>query len=163
MIALEVVGMDVLPDRSSGLLDVVPFCQAGFLILERAEPPLDLDVVSPAALAVHTLTYLVSLQKIFVALAGEPAALIRIRDLRFCRQESFLTCFDTRGGVQCIIQIPANDAAAIPVNDSCQVQEAVLQRDVGYINRPGRVISALRSRYGTTAARCRHFERFGFG
>ena len=118
MTALEVVGMDVLPDRSSSLLDVVPFCQAGFLILERAEPPLDLDVVSPAALAVHTLTYLVSLQKIFVALAGEPAALIRIRDLRFCRQESFLTCFDTRGGVQYIIQIPANDAAAIPVNDS---------------------------------------------
>ena len=118
MTALEVVGMDVLPDRSSGLLDVVSFCQVGFLILERAKPPLDLDVVSPAALAVHTLTYLVSLQKIFVALAGEPAALIRIRDLRFCRQESFLTCFDTRGGVQCIIQIPANDAAAIPVNDS---------------------------------------------
>ena len=49
MTALEVVGMNVLPDRSSGLLDVVPFCQAGFLILERAEPPLDLDVVSPAA------------------------------------------------------------------------------------------------------------------
>ena len=90
MTALEVVGMDVLPDRSSGLLDVVPFCQVGFLILERAEPPLDLDVVSPAALAVHTLTYLVSLQKILVALAGELAALIRIRISGFATRKAFL-------------------------------------------------------------------------
>ena len=55
--------MDVAANSGPGLLDVVPFRQVGFFILEGPEPPLDPDVVSPAALAIHALAYMVLLEK----------------------------------------------------------------------------------------------------
>ena len=53
----------------------MPLRQVGFLILEGPKPTLDLDIVSPTALAVHTLVYMVLLEEFFVLLAGELAPL----------------------------------------------------------------------------------------
>ena len=79
MASLKVVVVDVAADGGSGFLDVVPLRQVGFLILEGSEPPLDPDVVSPTALAIHTLAYMVLLEEFFVLLAGELTALIRVQ------------------------------------------------------------------------------------
>lgn len=72
--------MDVVANGGSGVLDVVSRCQVGFLILEGPEPALDFDIVSPTALVVHTLVYMVLLEELFVFLAGELTALIRVQD-----------------------------------------------------------------------------------
>jgi hypothetical protein len=71
--SLEVVAVDVAANGGPGILDVVPFHQVGFFILEGSEPPLNPDVVSQAALAIHALAYMVLLERFFVLLAGELA------------------------------------------------------------------------------------------
>ena len=76
MAPFKIVVVDVVSDRSPGFLDIVPLSQIGFLIFEGMEPPLDLDVVSPTALSIHALEYIVLLEKFLVFLAGELAALI---------------------------------------------------------------------------------------
>lgn len=81
MASLKVVVVDVAADGGPDFLDVLPLRQVGFLILEGPEPVLDLDIVSPTALAVHTLVYMVLLEEFFVLLAGELAPLIRVQDL----------------------------------------------------------------------------------
>ena len=78
----------------------MPFRQVGFLILEGPEPPLDPDVVSPTALAIHTLAYMVLLEEFFVLLAGELAPLIRVQDLWSRHSEHLLASLDTGSGVQ---------------------------------------------------------------
>ena len=78
MASLKVVVVDVVANSGPGFLDVVPFRQVGFLILEGPESPLDPDVVSPTALAIHALAYMVLLEEFFVLLAGELASLIGI-------------------------------------------------------------------------------------
>ena len=136
MASLKVVVVDVAADGGSGFLDVVPLRQVGFLILEGPEPALDLDIVSPTALAVHTLVYMVLLEEFFVLLAGELAPLIRVQNLWSRHSERLLAGLDTCSGVQRVIQFPSDDTAAVPVNDSCQIQESVLHRDVGDVDRP---------------------------
>ena len=81
MASLKGVIVDVAADGGPDFLDVLPLRQVGFLLLEGPEPALDLDIVSPTALAVHTLVYMVLLEEFFVLLAGELAPLIRVQDL----------------------------------------------------------------------------------
>ena len=65
MASPEVVAVDVAANGGPGLLDVVPFRQVGFFILEGPEPSLVSDVVSPAALAIQALAYMVLLEKFY--------------------------------------------------------------------------------------------------
>ena len=83
MASLKVVVVDVVANSGPGFLDVVPFRQVGFLILEGPEPPLDPDVVSPTALAIHALAYMVLLEEFFVLLAGKLADLLCVSCLLF--------------------------------------------------------------------------------
>ena len=78
MFPLEVVGVDILPDRFPDLPDVMVFSQVGFLILEGTEPSLDHDVISPPALSVHALPDPVVSQELPVLVTGELTALITI-------------------------------------------------------------------------------------
>lgn len=119
MASLEVVVVDVAANGGPGLLDVVPFRQIGFFILEGPEPSIDPDVVSPAALAIHVLAYMVLLEKFFVLLAGKLAALIRVQNLWLGYAERLLAGLDTVSGVQRVIPFPSDDTAAVPVNDGC--------------------------------------------
>ena len=131
MASLKVVVVDVVANSGPGFLDVVPFRQVDFLILEGSEPPLDPDVVSLTALAIHALAYMVLLEEFFVLLAGELAPLIRVQDLWSRHSERLLAGLDTGSGVQRVIQFPSDDTAAVSVNDGCQVQEAVFHWNVG--------------------------------
>lgn len=137
MTAFEIVLMNVCCNCLSGFFDIVPFCQIGFIIFEGTEPPLDHDVVSPAALAVHALTNTVFLEKAFVFVAGELTALIRIEDFRLGNLECLLTGINTCSSIKRIIQFPSDNASAVPINDGCQIQKATFDRDIGDINGPG--------------------------
>ena len=55
MTPLKIVFVDVGCYRCPGLLDIVPLSQVSLIVLEGAKPPLDHDVISPAALAIHAL------------------------------------------------------------------------------------------------------------
>ena len=55
MASFKVVVVDVASNGAPGFLDVMPFRQVDFLILEGPELALDLDIVTPTALAVHAL------------------------------------------------------------------------------------------------------------
>lgn len=81
MASLKVVVVDVASNGGSGFLDVMPLRQVGFLILEGPKPALDLDIVSPTALAIHALAYMVLLEELFVFLVCELTALIRVQNL----------------------------------------------------------------------------------
>ena len=60
MASFKVVVVDVASNGAPGFLDVMPFRQVDFLILEGPEPALDLDIVTPTAFAVHALVSSVS-------------------------------------------------------------------------------------------------------
>ncbi len=49
---------------------------------------------------------------------------------------AFFTGVDDHGGIQSIINIPANDATAVPVDNGCQVKKSVLHWNVCNVNRP---------------------------
>ena len=125
MAALEVVLMNVCRNRLSGFSDVVPFRQVGFIIFESAEPPLDHDVVGPAAFAIHALADSVLTKEVPVFAAGELASLIGVEDIRFCHPERFPAGADARSGIQRIVKLPSDDAAADPVDDGCQIQKVL--------------------------------------
>ena len=113
--------MDILSDGSSGIFDVIVLCQVGFFILEAAEPALNHDVVCPATFAIHALTNAVFLYKINVLLACKLASLIRIQYLRFGYPESLFQSIYDHSGVKSVIYFPANDTAAVPINNGCQI------------------------------------------
>lgn len=136
MASLKVVVVDVASNGGPGFIDVMPLRQVGFLILEGPKPALDLDIVNPTALAIHALAYMVLIEELFVFLACELTALIRVQNLWSDHAERLLAGLDTGSGVQRVIQFPSDDAAAVPVNDSCQVQESVLHRNVGDVDGP---------------------------
>ena len=83
MTALKVVGMDILPDGTPCLPNVIVLRQISFFILEAAEPSLNHDVVSPTAFSIHTLTDTVFFYKFNVLLTCELTTLIRVQNLWF--------------------------------------------------------------------------------
>lgn len=136
MASLKVVVMDVASNGGSGFLDVMPLRQVGFLILVGSKPALNLDIVSPTALTIHALAYMVLLEERFVFLVCELTALIRVQNLWPGHAERLLSGLYAGSGVQCIIQLPPDDTTVVPVNDSCQIQESVLHRDAGDVDGP---------------------------
>lgn len=136
MAAFVVVSPDVVVDSLACLLNVVVLCQISLLVLEGAEPALDHDVVSPAALAVHALPDVVIFQELLVFTAGELAPLIRVEDNRLGHLEGLPERRDDHACVKRIVYLPADDVAAVPVDDGRQIQESVLDGNVGDINGP---------------------------
>ena len=136
MAALEVIHVDVVMDGLASLPDIAVLREIGFLIFECPEPPLNLDVVGPAALAIHTLADVMFLEECLVLLAGELASLVGVENLWLCYTESFPYGSDDHPGVQGIVHLPADDAAAVPVDDGCQIDIAMFQRDVGDVDGP---------------------------
>src|SRR5450631_4165623 len=77
-----IVEVEVTADRCAGLADTVVGPQIHLLVFDAAPQPLDEDVVTPGAFAVHADGDLVFDQHASECSAGELAALIRIEDLR---------------------------------------------------------------------------------
>ena len=136
MTALKVVSMDILPDGTPCLTDVVILRQISFFILEAAEPALNHDVICPPAFPVHALTDAVFLYEVNVLLTCELTSLIRIQDLRFCYFESLFQGVDHHPCIESIIYFPADNTAAVPVDYGCQIQEPSPDGNIGNINRP---------------------------
>ena len=132
----EVVGVDILPDRFPDFPDVMVLSQVGFLILEGTEPSLDHDVISPPALSVHALPDPVVSQELPVLVTGELTALIAVQDLRLCHLQSFFHRSDDHPGIQRVVNIPTDDAAAIPVDDCGQIDKPMLYGDICDVDRP---------------------------
>lgn len=73
-----VIVVDVGANRLAQIPGRVKLVDVDQLRFEAAKPPLDPDIVGPAGLAVHALPDVEIPQKLFVFLAGELAALVRI-------------------------------------------------------------------------------------
>ena len=78
--ALKVVGVDILPDDTPCLQDVIVLRQISLFILEAAKPSLNHDVTCPPAFSVHALTDPVFLYEVNILLTCELTSLIRIQD-----------------------------------------------------------------------------------
>ena len=128
MTALKVVGMDILPDGTR--LPNIVLRQISFFILEAAEPSLNHDVICPPAFPVHALT------DVNVLLTCELASLIRIQDLRFRYFKGFFQGGDHHPCIKSIIDFPADNTAAVPVNHGRQIQESAPDGDIGNIDGP---------------------------
>ena len=48
----------------------------------------------------------------------------------------FFTGVDDHSGIQSIINIPANDTTAVPVDNGCQIKKSMLHWNVCNVNRP---------------------------
>lgn len=114
--------------------DVGILRKIGFLIFETTKPAFNQDVVCPAAFSIHALTDMVFFEKCYVLGACKLTSLIRVQNQGFCHLESFFQRVYDHSGVQGIIYLPANNTTAIPVNDGCQIQEAVLDGDIGDVD-----------------------------
>lgn len=137
MITFKVVAVDISGNGNPRLSDVVVFGQISLFVLKAPEPSLNHDVVRPAALAVHTLADSVFADELAIAVACKLTALIRVQNLRFCYLKGLLTGPDDHCCIQSVIDIPADDIPAVPVDDRRQIKEAMFGGNVGYINRPG--------------------------
>ena len=132
-----VVGVHVLGDEAAQLPEarVLPLVDA--VVLEVPEPPLDVDVVRPAALAVHALRDAVALQARDVLVGRVRAALVGVGyGGRAVLGEGPLHTDDALTGLHGVVQPPAHDVAAVPVDDGRQVDVAAPQRDVGDVRGP---------------------------
>lgn len=124
MAPLKVVVADISADSLSGLPDIVPLRQIGLVVLEGAKPPLDHDVVHPAALTIYALPDVIVCKEPLVFATCELAALITVQDGGLCNLEGIPAGPDAGSGIQCIIQLPSDDTSAVPVDDSSQIQES---------------------------------------
>ena len=136
MASFKIVSVYVLRYAAPRFADVCILGEVGFIILEGTEPTLDHDIVCPAAFAIHTLPDLISLQKIDVYLAGELASLIGVNNFWFGNPEGLLKSFYGHAGAEGVIQLPADNASAVPVDHRRKIEEAVLNRNIRNVNRP---------------------------
>ena len=136
MAPLKVVSVDILSDSGSGFPDVVVLCQISFLIFEAAEPALDHNVICPAAFSIHTLTDSIFLYKVNVLLACKLTALIRIQNLWFCHFECLFKSVDDHSGIKSVIDLPADNTAAVPVDHGGQIQKSALDWNICNVDRP---------------------------
>ena len=136
MTALKVVGVDILPDGTPCLPNVIVLRQISFFILEAAEPSLNHDVICPPAFPVHALTDPIFLYEVNVLLTCELTSLIRIQDLRFRYFEGLFQGVDHHPCIKSIIDFPADNTAAVPVDHGCQIQEPSPDGNIGNINGP---------------------------
>ena len=130
MAAFKVVCVNICCNRLSGLFDIVPFRQISFVIFEGTEPSLDHDIVGPAAFAIHALTDVVFLKKIFVFMAGKLATLIRVKNYRLCYFKGFFAGVNAGSCIKRVVQFPSDDASAVPIDDSGQIQESSLDWNI---------------------------------
>lgn len=134
MTAFKIVGMDIFPYRLSSLADVGILGKVCFLVFETAKPSLNHNVVGPATFAIHALTDVVLFEKIYVFAACKLTSLIRVQDNGFRHLKCLFQCVYDHSGIQGIINIPAYNTAAIPVNYGCQIQESTFDGDVGNVD-----------------------------
>ncbi len=83
-----VIKVEVSADRSAGLADAVVGSQVNLLVFDAAPQPLDEDIVPPGALAIHADGDGVFDQHTRKGRAGEPAALVRVEDVRFASSDT---------------------------------------------------------------------------
>lgn len=134
MATFKIVGMYIFANRFPCLADIGILGQICFLILKTAEPSFNHDIICPMAFSIHALTDVVLLEKIYIFVACKLASLIRIQDNWFCCFKRFFQCIDNHSGIQGIIEFPAYNAAAVPVDYSCQIQESTLDGDVSDVD-----------------------------
>ena len=141
MAALEVIFFHITPNGLTGFPDVIVLGEVSLLVLEGTKPPFNHDIVSPAALAIHALTYVIFPEKRLVFVAGKLASLVRIQNFRPGDPESFSNGLDDHAGIKGVVCLPANNAAAVPVYDGCQIEESMPYGDVCNVDGP-RLIGA---------------------
>ena len=83
MTTFKVVCMHIFFNSLPCFSDIVVLGQIGFLVLETPEPSFNHDIISLTAFTIHALTDLVLFEKVYVLIACELTALIRIQDNRF--------------------------------------------------------------------------------
>lgn len=133
----RVVEREIAPEASGGRRDRVVGVQIDLLILERAPESLDEDVVPPAALAVHADADAVLQEEAGKRRAGKLGALICVEDLGpSMRGDGLLDGGDAERTVEGDRDPPAQHAAARPIEDRREIDEAVRHWDVR-VSRPG--------------------------
>ena len=121
MISFKVIGVNISFDSCAGFFDIIILCQIGFLILEASKPALNHDIVRPADFSIHALADAVFFYEINVLLTGKLTSLVRIQYLWFGYLKCFFQSIDDHSGIKRIINFPADNTAAVPVDNSCQI------------------------------------------
>ena len=133
----KVIPVDEIPDLFAGIPDIFVILSINFVIFQSTEPTFDHHIVGPTAFAVHADFYCILSHVFDVVTAGELTALIRIENFGFCCLECFFQGAQHHRRRQSIIQFPANDAAAVPVDNCCQIDKSMVQFDLCDVNGPG--------------------------
>ena len=134
MTAFKIVGVYIFSYRLSSLTYIGILSKVCFFIFKTAKPSFNHDIVSPAAFAIHALTDMVLFEKIHVFAACKLTSLVRVQDNRLCYLKCLFQCVYDHSGIQGIINLPAYNTAAIPVNYGCQIQESTFDGDVGNVD-----------------------------
>ena len=151
--------VDALPQFVHALRRV----QINVLLLDGAPETLYPDIVLVPAASVHADLYFVAAKQIEPSLRGELTALVGVYNLRravplhgLTKQFVavwFMGCCSHSVATrrQGVAQPPADDEAAVHVDDGVKVHKSVFHRDVGDVDAPhlvACVISSPRNRYG---------------
>ena len=119
------------------LFGAVVFIEINLLCFQRAEPPLNHDVVRPPGLPVHALADMLPFKIAFIFFTGKLAALVAVQDGRHAiGRDGFFHGSEGRNGIQGVRQVPAYNLSAVPVNNRCEIHVAMIHLDVGDVHRP---------------------------
>jgi len=111
--------------------------QIDVLMLETAPESLHEDIVQRPASAIDADADAFTLEHIGEDLTGKLHPLVAVEDLWSARVlQGIFETVDTEGGVQCVAQLPAQDFAAVPVDDHDQIGKAMRQANVGDVGAP---------------------------
>jgi hypothetical protein len=114
--------------------------QINALVLERAPPPLDEDVVKEPALAVHRDANAHPSQPVGPREGCELAALVGVHDLRAAELVNrLIQCLDTEVSFQRIGDTLGQHLAGKPVDDCDQIEEPAAHLQIGDVPSPDMV------------------------
>jgi hypothetical protein len=67
-------------------------------------------------------------------MAGKLAALIRVKDYRPCYFKGLFASINAGSCIKRVVQLPSDDASAVPIDDSGQIQESSLDWNIRDVN-----------------------------
>ena len=118
------------------LLRAVIFMQVDFLVFDGAPKPFSKDVVQCASAAVHADFDVFVLQAFQISGAGEVAALIAVPYFGHGLSERMIHSRQDKFHFKRLTERPADYITRIPIQDSGQIQPAMLQSNVSDVYAP---------------------------
>lgn len=136
MWSFVIIELEIAREAAYSISGRLVIAQIDLLPFDRTPQAFDKHVIERSSTPIPTDLDSRLLQTAGVGGTGELGALIGIDDVRLALTQSVVQCFQTEVRVERVRKRLGQDVATVPVEHGYQVEEAVLQTNVGNIGAP---------------------------